>query len=173
MNTEYIPVAVIVHLLIPLVAYLSMRNQHSEQDNGEDVFRYAPGASWFILVSASLIMVTLMAIAWTAPPGKEVPLLTLVVSESAFLLMAVYGLYLITLRIRVNDVGFILTSLFGKRVVRFDQIASAPDRQTGSFRTLDVRNHKGKRVFSVSSSFMPDYDALADLIQYGSKQRST
>ena len=170
MKTEFIPVAVVVHLALPLIAYLSLRNQHSEQANGAEVFRYAPGASWFVLLGAIVIMGVLAAIAWTAPPGKEVPLLMLMISEAAFILMTVYGVYLITLRIRVDEIGFDLTSLFGKRTVPFDQIGSATDRVTGRYRTLDVRTHKGKRVFCVTSSFIADYDALADLIQDGTKQ---
>lgn len=169
MQRDLIPVAVVVHLLIPLIAYLSMRNQHYDKDGETDVFRYAPGAAWFILIGGGLIMVVGAVIAWTAPRGQEVPPLMLYVSESAFLLMAIYGVYLVTLRIRVTDNEFTLSSLFGTRVVPFDQVKSATDRVTGKYRTLEVKTRAGKRVLYIGSTFMPDYAALADLIQWGAK----
>ena len=170
MKTDLIPVAVVVHLVTPLIAYLSMRNQHREQKDGAEVFRYAPGAAWFILIAAMLFMIIVAFIAWNAPPGEEVPLLTFSVAELALLVMAMYGVYVLTLRIQVSDTGFAIASLLRKRVVPFDQIGSATDRITGSYRTLDVKTRSGKRVLYLGSTFIPDYAALADLIQHGAKQ---
>lgn len=169
MVTDLVPVAVVVHLALPLVAYLSMRNQHSRQQDGADVFRYAPGAARFILIGASFFVLVFAAIAWTAPPGDEIPPLTLYVAEAAFFLLALYGVYLITLRIRVDSSGFTLTSVFGKRAVMFDHVGSVTDKVTGRYRTLDVKTRAGKRVLHLGSSFIPDYDALSDLIQCGAK----
>jgi hypothetical protein len=173
MKTVLVPVAVVVHLALPLIAYLSMRNQHSVQENGDDVFRYAPGAGRFILTGAILMVLIFATIAWTAPPGQEIPLLTLCVAETAVFFMGLYGIYLITLRIRVDDSGFTLTSVIGKRAVLFDHIGSVTDKVTGNYRTLDVKTRAGKQVLYIGSSFMPDYAALADLIQYGAKRNNT
>jgi hypothetical protein len=172
MKTVLVPVAVVVHLALPLIAYLSMRNQHRVQENGDDMFRYAPGAGWFILIGAILMMLIFSAIAWTAPPGQGIPPLTLCAAETVILLLGLYGIYLITLRIRVDDSGFTLTSMIGKRAILFDHIGSVTDKVTGNYRTLDVKTRAGKRVLYIGSSFMPDYAALADLIQYGAKHNN-
>ena len=171
MNAELVPVGVVVHLALPLIAYLAMRNQRSVQENGGTVFRYAPGAAWFILSGAILFMLVFAAIAWTARPGQGIPLLTLCAAETSTFLLGFYGIYLITWRIRVNDLGFTLTSVFGKRAIPFDQVGTVTDKVTGKYRTLDVKTRAGKRVLYVGSSFLPDYAALSDLIQYGAKNK--
>jgi hypothetical protein len=169
MKLALVPITVVVHLALPLIAYLSMRNQHSRQESGADVFRYAPGAAWFILIGAILMMSLFAAIAWTSRAGQGIPPLTFCVAEAATFMMGLYGVYLITLRIRVDDAGFTLASVWGKRAVLFDQIGSVTDKVTGTYRTLDVKTLAGKRVLYLGSSFIPDYAALVNLIQYGAR----
>jgi hypothetical protein len=92
------------------------------------------------------------------------------VAELATFAGGLYGIYGITMRIRVDSESLRVSSFLGARVTHFRDIRSVTDKETGRYRTLDVINVHGKRILRVTSSVMPDYSDLVYLLQQGVKK---
>jgi|ERR1035438_5579147 hypothetical protein len=170
MAYEFVLVTFVVQFLISVLMYFSGRGQHEVDAAGADVFRIFPGAAWFITIGMySIAAFTAYTIAVATPSPLSAPPVAFV-AEVATFLGGLYGIYAITMRIRVDSESVRVSSFLGARVIRFRDIRSVTDEETGRYRTLDVMDARGKRVLRATSSLLPDYSDLVYSLQHGAKK---
>jgi len=170
MAYEFVLVTFVVQFLITVLMYLSGRGQHEVDAKGADVFRIFPVAAWFVTIGMySIAAFTAYVIALAEPSPLSAPPAAFV-AEVATFLGGLYGIYAITMRVRVDSESVRVSSFLGAEVTKFRDIGSVSDKETGRYRTLDVTDARGKRVFRVTSSLLPDYSDLVYCLQHGVKK---
>jgi hypothetical protein len=171
MAYEFILVTFVAQILISVLMYLSGRGQHEVDANGADIFRIAPVAAWFTTIGMySIAAFTAYIIIAANPTPLDAPPAAFV-AEVATFLGGLYGIYGITMRIRVDSESVRVSSFLGTRVTYFRDIGSVTDRQTGRYRSLDVISTHGKWVLRVTSALLPDYSNLVYYLQDGVKKK--
>ena len=136
-------------------------------------FRFLPAAYWTMIVGPTLLIALRL---WgfvdpsssSAAPIDPVQILLFGLLTGC----AVFGIYCRSLEITVDLDGLRVASLFGERKTRFDGIGQVLDRETGRWRTLEVKARTGKRLLRVTSSFLPGYPELVDLLDDGTRSNS-
>jgi hypothetical protein len=164
---DFIPVAFVVQFIISILLYFGGRGRHEVASDGVDIFRVGPSIAWMVTVAAFVIAAILgYAIVTSTPTPLDAPL-AIMLGEVLFFFFGLYGIYCITMRIRVDSESLRVSSFVGTRVTYFRDIGLVTDRETGRYRTLKVMDVHGKRIFIFYSSFLPDYPDLVDYLQRG------
>jgi hypothetical protein len=167
---DFIPVTFVVQFIISILLYFGGRGRHEVDSDGIDIFRMSPAIAWMVTVATFAIAVILgYAIATSTPTPLDAPL-GIMLGEVLFFFFGLYGIYCITMRIRVDSESLRVSSFLGTRVTYFRDIGLVTDRETGRYRTLEVMDVHGKRIIIVYSSFLPDYGDLVYYLQHGIKK---
>jgi hypothetical protein len=162
---DFIPVAFFVQFLLSILIYFGSKGQHEVDADGVDIFRIKPAIAWMITTVSFAISVVLgFAIIASKPTPSDAPL-SIMIGELLFFFFGLYGVYCIRMRIRVDTQSIRVKNLFWTHVTDFRDIRSLDDKITGRYRTLDVLNLQGKHVIHVTSTFLPDYDDLVELVK--------
>lgn len=169
---DVIPVIFLVQIAIPLLSLVAARAGHLQDAEGADIFRIAPSIAWFLIVMSFGISMGITIIVCLSKSISETDLPSIVLGDMMFFFFGMYGIYCLTMRIRVNDQSICVKNLFRTRTVLFRDLRSADEKDNGRWRTLDVIDVKGRRILYVTNSFLPDYDNLVDLVQSGIDNRS-
>ena len=132
---------------------------HKIDSDGSDIFRYTPFAGYFASIGSFIGSVffiygyiqyqTLITLVWSI----------------GFPLMTLFGIYMLTLRIRFGNESLQVCSLYGDHITPFNEISTVIDKKTGKYRTLYVKNKRDKRVLTITSSYVNDYDQLVYLLK--------
>jgi hypothetical protein len=165
-----IPVTIVVQLLLSIAIWFGSRGEHLLEEDGVEVFRISPPIAWMLAIASfciAIILAVAMVALYLTPP--DVPI-HVMLGELLFFFFGIYGIYCISMRIRVDGNSFRVNSLFRKQITHFRDIGSVSDKVTGRYRTLDVSDSRGKRVLYVTSTFLPDYDELVNLLQEGVRE---
>ena len=164
---DLIPITFVVQFIISILLYFGGRGRHEVDSNGVDIFRMRPSIAWVATVAAFAIAIILgHAIVTSTPTPLDAPL-AIVLGEVLFFFFGLYGIYCITMRIRVDSESLRVSSFLGTRVAYFRDVGLVTDRETGRYRTLEVVDPHGKRIFIFYSSFLPDYGDLVYNVQHG------
>lgn len=155
---------------ISLLACWAARRHHDNSVEGLDIFRIDPVVAWVMIIGGyGFAILFAIAIAVTQRSGLDDVVMFL--GEALFFFSGLYGIYCITLRITVDDTSLIVSSVFGRRQTLFADIHSVTDKIGGKYHTLCVRRTDGKRLLTVTSSFVSDYSDLVWLLQRGIRVR--
>ena len=164
---DFIPVAFGVQFIISILLYFGGRGRHEVDSDGVEIFRMKPSIAWMATVGAFAITVILgYAIVTSTPTPLDAPL-AIMLGEVLFFFFGLYGIYCITKRTRVDSESIRVSSFLGTRVAYFRDIGFVTDRETGRYRTLEVKDVHGKRIWIFYSSFLPDYGDLVYNLQRG------
>jgi hypothetical protein len=169
---DFIPVTFAIQLLLSVLIYFGSGGQHEIDTDGVEIFRINPLIAWMAAIMSFAISIVLgFAIATAKPTPMDAPL-AIMLGECLFFFFGLYGVYCIRMRVRVDSESICVSGLFRKRITHFRDIRSSNDKVTGRYRTLDVINMRGKRILRVTSSFLPDYANLVELLQDGIRKNA-
>ena len=164
---DFIPVAFFVQFVLSIFIYFGSRGHHEVDADGVDIFRIKASVAWMVTIASFGISAILgLAILTSKPMPTDAPL-SIMIGEFLFFLFGLYGVYCIRMRIRVDAQSILVKKLFRTHETNFHEIRSLDDRQTGRYRTFDIVNDQGKRILRVTSTFLPDYDNLVQLVEEG------
>jgi hypothetical protein len=164
---NFIPVAFFVQFMISILLYFGGRGRHKVDSDGVDIFRMSPAITWMVTIAVFGIAVILGRGILTSTPNPLHAPLAIMLGEVLFFFFGVYGIYCITMRIRVDSESMRVSSFLGTRLTYFRDIGLVTDKETGRYRTLKVIDASGKRIAIFYSSFLPDYDDLVSSLQQG------
>jgi hypothetical protein len=164
---DFIPVAFVVQFIIAISLYFGGHGRHEVDADGVDVFRMNPAIAWIVTIGTFAIAVVLGYAIMTLTPNPLDAPLAIILGEVQFFIFGIYGVYCITMRIRVDSESLRVSSILGTRVTYFRHISLITDRETGRYRTLEVIDVHGKRIAIFYSSYLPDYGDLVSSLQQG------
>jgi hypothetical protein len=162
-----IPVAFFVQFVLSVVIYFGSKGQHEVDAEGVDVFRFKPTVAWIVTTASFGISAILGFAIFTSKPTPTDAPLSIMIGELLFFFFGLYGVYCIRMRIRVDAQSIRVKHLFRTHQTYFREIRSLDDKQTGRYRTFDIIDDKGQRILSVTSTFLPDYENLVQLVEQG------
>jgi hypothetical protein len=100
---DFIPVTFVVQFIISILLYFGGRGRHEVDSDGVDIFRMSPAIAWMVTVATFAIAVILgYAIVTSTPTPLDAPL-GIMLGEVLFFFFGLYGIYCITMRIRVDS----------------------------------------------------------------------
>jgi hypothetical protein len=164
---DFVPVVFVVQLVLAVLAYISGRSHHEVDAEGVDIFRISQIAGWFMTIGCLTIA---SFVAFDIVNAKPSPMNAPAVDWILELTTVFFGLiaiFYLTLRIRVDSQSVRISSYFGARTTYFRDLHSVTDKDGGRWRTLDVFDTRRKRILRVTSSVLPDYDELVNLLEDG------
>jgi hypothetical protein len=151
-----------IQATILVIMHLASRARRSDADSDANVFRIVPGISWLMAIASPLIS-ALYVIAAFVPSYHHRKLF--IGFSLMFFVVAVYGVYCVSLRIRLTEDSVIVSSIFGTRVTLFYDIASIEDKLTNRIRILKVKNTLGKQILYAADWYVADYPMLVELLK--------
>jgi hypothetical protein len=163
----FIPAVLAVQLLLLVLTYVSGRGRHEVDKEGVNIFRISPVTGWFMTIGCLAIsLFVAIDILDSKPTPMNAPVVDWVVELATFL-FGLIAIYYLTLQIRVDSQSLRVSSFLGARTTNFREIGSVDNNEAGRWRTLNVTTTNKKRVLNVTSSFLPDYDRLVELLEDG------
>ncbi|SRR6266851_6734434 len=164
---EVISVGFVVQFLLSLCMLFGGAGKHRVNSDGTDVFRINRAIAWMATISSFAISgILAYGIAVTKPTPMDAPI-AIMLGELLFFFFGLYGLWGLAMRIRIDSDSIRVDTPLGTRVTHFNNVRSSTDKVTGRYRTFDVINDKGKRILRVTSTFLPDYEELVQLVEQG------
>jgi predicted amidohydrolase len=164
---DFIPVAFFVQFVLSIFIYFGSKGQHEVDADGVDIFRIKPSVAWIVTIASFGISAILGFAIFTSKPTPTDAPLSIMIGELLFFFFGLYGVYCIRMRIRVDAQSIRVKKLFRTHETYFHEIRSLDDRQTGRYRTFDIVNDQGRRILRVTSTFLPDYENLVQLVEEG------
>jgi hypothetical protein len=161
----WLPIGCLIALGYLFLRYLPSRAPNKAARNSESIFRFSPVVAWFF-VAGGLAFAGLAAfdVFSHRPNWTDTPTFVLLFGASGISIV-LYGIYCLLIRYKFDSVSFRVNSLWGIRSIRFDFVGSIVDRNAGKWRTLEIRDARGKRFLYVSSSFLVDYALMVDELE--------
>jgi amino acid permease len=129
-----------IQLTILLVIYLASRARRSETDSDANVFRVVPWIAWLIAIACPLISAVYVVAAFVPSYHHRQLFITF---SLLFFVAALYSVYYVTLRIRLNEDSLFVSSLIGTGITGLSQIASIEDKKINRTRILRVKDKRG------------------------------
>jgi hypothetical protein len=164
---DFIYLTFVVQIIISIFLYFGARGRHEVDSDGVDIFRINPPIAWMITIMSFAIAALLgYGVVTSKPTAMDAPL-GIMLGHLLFFFFGLYGIYCITMRIRVDAQSIRVRSVLPTRIIYFRDIGSSTDKVTGRYRTFEILSMRGKRVLLVTSSFLPDYDQLVNVVQTG------
>jgi hypothetical protein len=164
---EFVSVTIVVQLVLSVLIYFGGKGQHEVDTDGVEIFRIKPSVAWMMtIVSFAISLLLAFAILSSKPTPFDAPV-AIGLAQLLFFFFGLYGVYGIRMRIWVDAESIRVKNLLRTHVTYFRDIRSLDDRITGRYRTLDILSLQGKRVIHVTSTFLPDYDDLVQLVRAG------
>ena len=170
-NTNTIEI-VGIPLSIFAIIYLLSRTRGDVSDVDGNVFRINPWIGWSVAILSPAISIFCAILIFVPPPISQSDAWELGLGSTAFFLLGIYGVYCVTLRVRLRAESMQVSSFLGTRTTRFYDIGSIEDKHGKNARVLKVRDMRGKRILYVPDYSVPEYDTLVDLLRDGVKKNA-
>jgi hypothetical protein len=159
-------VLVLVVLIgLGLAALISKRRARAVKTSDIEPITVDSYVAWFLIGSGLSLFTVILAIAFHDLISKpsNIPI-SAYFGEALFLGCTAMGLYLKTLKITVDDTTLSVSSFFGRRNTLLRDIGSVAVINNGQWRTMDVRDKRKKRILYITTTGLPRFDELADLL---------
>lgn len=153
-----------IQVFVLVAIHWASRAQRSDAERDENLFRIVPAVAWTIAIACPLISVVYAVAAFV--PGYHHRGLFLGFSL-LFFIVAIYGAYCVSVRIKISSSSLMVSSLFGTRQRPFSEIASIDDRAVNRTRILKVKDKRGKQILYGAEWYIADYAMPVDLLREG------